>query len=339
MKYGLRMEKRDISASPSRGAGATTFGVDDRARLAAARGCRRRPDRPRAGPLVTSTRSAVSRPSVTVARLEPAVAADDEHARVRRPCDRRPGPARRARPCACVEHDRRVGVHARHELERRVRHVHLDVASSACRCRAARRSARPCPVNVLLQRLHVDVDRRADVDARDRRFGHRNHQPQPVVLRQPDERHRLRLRRRAGLDHRAGVGVAMRDDAGKRRRDARVVEQRLRLALAGLRDLRAARCAAASAALAVATCASATRSRPRASSMSCCATRFGRAFMHARPAASAPRCATSCADSARSRSACARLISSLRALDAGFVLLASRPAAPGSRAPPAAGRP
>ena len=170
------------------------------------------------------------------------------------------------------------------------------------------------PVKRPIERLHLDVDRRAEVNARHRRLRHRDDQPQRAVLRQPDDRHRLGLRRGAGLNHRAGVGVAMRDDAGKRRRDPRVGEQRLRLVLARPWRRRAARCAAASAALAVATCASATRSRPCASSMSCCATRFGRCFITAASRVE-PRCATSCADSARARSACARLISSLRALD------------------------
>jgi len=41
----------------------------------------------------------------------------------------------------------------------------------------------------------------------------------------------LALRRGAGLNHRAGVGVAVRDTAGKRRRDPRVGEQRLGLVI------------------------------------------------------------------------------------------------------------
>ena len=50
------------------------------------------------------------------------------------------------------------------------------------------------------------------------------------------DRHRLRLRGGARLNHRALIGVAVGDDAGKGRGDARVVKQRLRLALMRLRD-------------------------------------------------------------------------------------------------------
>ena len=79
------------------------------------------------------------------------------------------------------------------------------------------------------------------------------------------------------------------------------------------------------------------RSRPGASSMSCCATRFGRCFITLASRVE-PRCATSCADSARSRSACARFTSSWLRFDAGFVLAPCRPAVRESPGPRAAGR-
>ena len=86
----------------------------------------------------------------------------------------------------------------------------------------------------LVQRPHLQRDRSAEMNARDRRLGHRNDEPQPMVVGQLDDRPGLRLRRGAGLDHRAGVGVAARDHAAERRRDPRVREQRGRLALGGL---------------------------------------------------------------------------------------------------------
>ena len=99
---------------------------------------------PSLSPVLISTRSSVSRPMVTVARVELAVAADDEHARSglgavdglhRRDDD----------ALHLIEHERRVGVHAR----ARARGSHSARpprrASSASRCRGDRRTARRCP--------------------------------------------------------------------------------------------------------------------------------------------------------------------------------------------------
>ena len=174
------------------------------------------------------------------------------------------------------------------------------------------------------------------MNARDRGLRNRNRQAEQAVLRQLHDRHGLRLGGGPRLNHGAGVGVAVGDDAGERRGDPRVVEQRLRLGLIRARDgellVRAGERGLGGGDL-----------------------RFGHPIAarrivdvllrdeirplldHAVEARRADRCASSCTDCVRSRSAWARLISSLLAVaDASPVRI--RPASPGPRAPPAAAR-
>ena len=144
MKYGLRIEKPDISVLPSAAAGLRcSFGVTTVPGFSCAR-------------LPTTTRSPARRPLThlnAIRRLEA-----ERHRRASRIVPSRSTTitvaCRRSRSiasigaistsCARSSGDRRVGIHARHQFQRRVRHIDFDVASSAYRGRACRRSARPC---------------------------------------------------------------------------------------------------------------------------------------------------------------------------------------------------
>ena len=66
-------------------------------------------------------------------------------------------------------------------------------------------------------------------------FGHRNHQPEKIVLGEPHQRHGLRAGAGARLHQRAEIGEALRHHAGERRRDLGVIEQHLIVLPLGLR--------------------------------------------------------------------------------------------------------
>ena len=127
----------------------------------------------------------------------------------------------------------------------------------------------------------------------------------------------------------------MRDDAGERRGDPRIGEQCLRLVSRRPCATASCSCTAAIAAFAVATCASAIRSRPAL--RRCLAARPDSAAASIAAASRVdPRCATSWADSARTRSASARFTSSALRLTAprpGHIILQLRNLEDGEQLP------
>ncbi len=102
-----------------------------------------------------------------------------------------------------------IRVHARNENQAGIGDVHFRVHGSRCFLNFIRE---PCDMSGegAVQRRDGDVYRFADMNARNGGFGYRQNEAKQIVLREPDDRHRLRLRSRSGLNHGPGVGVALR---------------------------------------------------------------------------------------------------------------------------------
>ena len=154
----------------------------------------------------------------------------------------------------------------------------LDTSTSVCMVRVSSFTSTEkrvtLPGKAPVQRGHRHLDGIADVNVADVGLRHRNHQAEQIVLREPDQRHGLRAGTGAGLHQRAEIGVALRDHAGEGRRDLGVIEQNLVVLLLGLAACELA-LAASRLDFVASTCASAARSLPCESSTSCCATRPG----------------------------------------------------------------
>ena len=177
--------------APSVAAGSMTFGVTSVPGLSWAR-LPMTTRSPAARPLRTSTRSGASSPTTIVraaSRPSPPTTSAEIVSSLRSiACTGATSTAVRL-----VGRNRRVGVHPGHQLQLRVRHVHLGLHRPRVEIELFG-EAGDLALEGPAERLDLDVHRRAHVNARDRRFRHLDDQPQQVVLREPDDRHRLALR-------------------------------------------------------------------------------------------------------------------------------------------------
>src|SRR5436305_753529 len=76
-----------------------------------------------------------------------------------------------------------------------------------------------------------------DLRARHRGFGNGQHRTQPRNVGEAHQRHRLTAGRRASLNHRGGIRIALTDDSGEGRGDSLISLQRSDTLFTGLRDM------------------------------------------------------------------------------------------------------
>ena len=121
-----------------------------------------------------------------------------------------------------------IGIHARHQFEVGIRHFYFRDHRARVVIHLISEARNHTGEHFAIQRIHAHGHGIAQLDVFDVIHRYRKIETQPVIIRNAHERQRLRIRRRASLNERAGIRVTMRDHAIKWRGDLGVANHRLK---------------------------------------------------------------------------------------------------------------